>query len=185
MREEVGVDVTDGSVRYVANQPWPFPQSSMIGFRARADPAAKPLAVDAAELDGAGWFSRAAVEAAAAAGRARASTTDASGAAAVTAAAPARLSSTARDRRAPPRRRVAERGASSAVGRGERIQRKTGILDSEVSCDSCRQSSARVAARGENASIHRTQVIGVPVLAVADGGVHVCHAPATIGGLLF
>ena len=37
MREEVGVDVTDGSVRYVANQPWPFPQSSMIGFRARAN----------------------------------------------------------------------------------------------------------------------------------------------------
>ena len=89
MREEVGVNVTDGSVRYVANQPWPFPQSSMIGFRARADPDAKPLVVDAAELDGAGWFSRAAVEAAAAAGRgARVSTMDARGAAAVTTAAP-------------------------------------------------------------------------------------------------
>ena len=33
IREEVGVDVDD--IRYQASQPWPFPHSLMLGFRAR------------------------------------------------------------------------------------------------------------------------------------------------------
>jgi len=32
VKEEVGVDVD--SVRYVGSQPWPFPHSLMVGFRA-------------------------------------------------------------------------------------------------------------------------------------------------------
>ena len=35
--EEVGLRVTD--VRYVGSQPWPFPQSLMLGFVARAEDA--------------------------------------------------------------------------------------------------------------------------------------------------
>ena len=35
--EEVGLRVTD--IRYVSSQPWPFPQSLMLGFVARAERA--------------------------------------------------------------------------------------------------------------------------------------------------
>ena len=35
VKEEVGVDVDD--VRYVGSQPWPFPHSLMVGFRANYD----------------------------------------------------------------------------------------------------------------------------------------------------
>ena len=59
--EEVGATIQPGSVRYMASQPWPFPQSAMIGFRAVAD-SSMPLNVDEAEMDGAGWFSREEVE---------------------------------------------------------------------------------------------------------------------------
>ena len=52
--EEVGVAVDD--VRYEGSQPWPFPSSLMLGFRAHAaDPA---LRVDAEEITEARWFSR-------------------------------------------------------------------------------------------------------------------------------
>ena len=52
--EEVGVVVDD--VRYEGSQPWPFPSSLMLGFRAHAaDPA---LRVDAEEITEACWFSR-------------------------------------------------------------------------------------------------------------------------------
>ncbi|HSP61254.1 MAG TPA: NAD(+) diphosphatase [Ornithinimicrobium sp.] len=52
--EEVGVEVTD--VEYRGNQPWPFPASLMMGFRARA--ATTALTVDPAELRSAGWYTR-------------------------------------------------------------------------------------------------------------------------------
>jgi len=52
--EEAGVDVTD--VEYHSSQPWPFPQSLMIGFRARALTPAITLHDD--ELEDARWFSR-------------------------------------------------------------------------------------------------------------------------------
>ncbi len=56
VEEESGVRVAD--VRYMASQPWPFPSSLMLGFRAEAVPGAV-LDFDADELDDARWFTRA------------------------------------------------------------------------------------------------------------------------------
>jgi len=56
--EETGVRVSE--VHYVDSQPWPFPQSLMLGFRAIADPAA-PVMVPDGELEDARWFTRAEV----------------------------------------------------------------------------------------------------------------------------
>ena len=53
--EEVGLRVTD--VRYVGSQPWPFPQSLMLGFVARAE-AAGELVLDPDEIEEARWFTR-------------------------------------------------------------------------------------------------------------------------------
>jgi NAD+ diphosphatase len=53
--EEVGLTVTD--IRYVSSQPWPFPQSLMVGFVARAE-GAQPLRLDPDEIEEARWFSR-------------------------------------------------------------------------------------------------------------------------------
>ena len=53
--EEVGVEV--GEVTYHSSQPWPFPSSLMIGFRAKA--LTRTINVDGDELDDAGWYSRA------------------------------------------------------------------------------------------------------------------------------
>jgi NAD+ diphosphatase len=53
--EEVGIAITD--VRYAASQPWPFPSSLMLGFRARVD-GDPTLHVDGNELEDARWFSR-------------------------------------------------------------------------------------------------------------------------------
>ncbi|MCW2696115.1 MAG: nudC [Modestobacter sp.] len=52
--EEVGIRVTD--VRYVASQPWPFPQSLMLGFVARA--LDEELRIDHDEIEEARWFTR-------------------------------------------------------------------------------------------------------------------------------
>jgi NAD+ diphosphatase len=53
--EEVGIPLI--RVDYVASQPWPFPSSLMLGFRALADPRA-PLRVDGQEITMARWFTR-------------------------------------------------------------------------------------------------------------------------------
>ncbi len=53
--EEVGLQVTD--VRYVGSQPWPFPQSLMLGFVARVD-GDDTLRVDEDEIEEARWFTR-------------------------------------------------------------------------------------------------------------------------------
>jgi NAD+ diphosphatase len=53
--EEAGIAITD--VAYRSSQPWPFPQSLMLGFRARALDEA--LRVDPEELEDARWFDRA------------------------------------------------------------------------------------------------------------------------------
>jgi NAD+ diphosphatase len=53
--EEVGLQVTD--VRYVSSQPWPFPQSLMLGFVARAD-GPDTLRLDPDEIEEARWFTR-------------------------------------------------------------------------------------------------------------------------------
>lgn len=55
IREEVGIEVT--AVRYRSSQPWPFPQSLMIGFRAEA-PFTAPR-IDPAEIEAARWLHRA------------------------------------------------------------------------------------------------------------------------------
>lgn len=55
IHEEVGLEVTE--LRYHSSQPWPFPSSLMLGFRARA--RAGPLTVNPHELAAAGWFTRA------------------------------------------------------------------------------------------------------------------------------
>ncbi|RZU32952.1 NAD(+) diphosphatase [Blastococcus saxobsidens] len=55
VEEEVGLRVTD--VRYVASQPWPFPQSLMLGFVARVD-GAREIRVDPTEIAEARWFTR-------------------------------------------------------------------------------------------------------------------------------
>jgi NAD+ diphosphatase len=54
IQEEVGILVREP--RYVASQPWPFPDSLMIGFRAKA--AGGPLYPDGKEILDAQWFSR-------------------------------------------------------------------------------------------------------------------------------
>jgi NAD+ diphosphatase len=53
--EEVSVRVTD--VRYVGSQPWPFPQSLMLGFVARVD-GDDTLRPDPDEIEEARWFTR-------------------------------------------------------------------------------------------------------------------------------
>ncbi len=52
--EEVGVRVTD--VEYQHSQPWPFPASLMVGYRARA--LDTELTIDETELLSADWMSR-------------------------------------------------------------------------------------------------------------------------------
>lgn len=56
--EEAGVRVD--RVTYVASQPWPFPRSLMLGFRARLVPGSDPtlLDPDRAEISELRWFSR-------------------------------------------------------------------------------------------------------------------------------
>lgn len=52
--EETAVPVADA--RYDSSQPWPFPASIMIGFRARARPGS--AARVSGELEDARWFTR-------------------------------------------------------------------------------------------------------------------------------
>jgi NAD+ diphosphatase len=54
IREEVGLEVRD--IRYVASQPWPFPNSLMLGFSARH--AGGTIRPDGVEIEDAQWFSR-------------------------------------------------------------------------------------------------------------------------------
>ncbi|WP_448640925.1 NAD(+) diphosphatase [Geodermatophilus sp. URMC 63] len=53
--EEVGLAVTD--IRYVSSQPWPFPQSLMLGFVARAEGDLE-LRLDPTEIEEARWWTR-------------------------------------------------------------------------------------------------------------------------------
>jgi NAD+ diphosphatase len=53
--EETGVQV--GDVQYIASQPWPFPSSLMLGFRAVARTEA--ISLRDGELEDARWFTRA------------------------------------------------------------------------------------------------------------------------------
>ena len=62
--EEVGVRVA--RITYRGSQPWPFPQSLMLGFRATA--ATNDIAVDGDEIAEADWYTPERIEADAAAG---------------------------------------------------------------------------------------------------------------------
>lgn len=63
--EEIGVEVDQ--VSYLGSQPWPFPRSLMIGFTARAQPAA-PLVPRDGEIEQARWVDRDRIRALLAAG---------------------------------------------------------------------------------------------------------------------
>jgi NAD+ diphosphatase len=52
IREEVGLEVRD--IRYIASQPWPFPNSLMLGFAAHY--AAGEIRPDGEEIMDARWF---------------------------------------------------------------------------------------------------------------------------------
>lgn len=54
VREEVGIRVRD--IRYFGSQPWPFPNSLMLGFT--AEYAEGEIVVDESELAEAHWFTR-------------------------------------------------------------------------------------------------------------------------------
>jgi len=54
VREEVGIEIAHA--RYVASEPWPFPNSLMIGFV--ADYAGGTIRPDGIEIESAGWFDR-------------------------------------------------------------------------------------------------------------------------------
>ena len=52
IREEVGIQVKN--IRYFGSQPWPFPDSLMVGFI--AEYAGGEIRIDETEIDDAGWF---------------------------------------------------------------------------------------------------------------------------------
>jgi NAD+ diphosphatase len=54
IREEVNIEVRN--IRYITSQPWPFPNSLMMGFTARY--ASGVLRPDGGEIEDAQWFSR-------------------------------------------------------------------------------------------------------------------------------
>jgi NAD+ diphosphatase len=54
VREETGIEVTN--IRYMGSEPWPFPNSLMIGFV--ADYAGGDIVIDNNEIISAGWFDR-------------------------------------------------------------------------------------------------------------------------------
>jgi len=54
IKEEVNLDVKD--IRYIRSQPWPFPNSLMLGFTAQY--SGGELRPDGVEIEDARWFSR-------------------------------------------------------------------------------------------------------------------------------
>ncbi|WP_372845971.1 NAD(+) diphosphatase [Pontiella sp.] len=52
VREETGIEIAN--IRYFASQPWPFPHSIMIGFK--ADYAGGEIRIDPSEIEDAGWY---------------------------------------------------------------------------------------------------------------------------------
>ncbi len=54
VREEVGIEIKD--IHYFGSQPWPFPNSLMIGFTARY--ASGDIVIDPNEIEAADWFTK-------------------------------------------------------------------------------------------------------------------------------
>mmetsp|Transcript_19078 Transcript_19078/g.29048 ORF Transcript_19078/g.29048 Transcript_19078/m.29048 type:complete len:536 (-) Transcript_19078:2039-3646(-) len=63
--EETGIRVDPDSISYLSSQPWPFPRSCMIAFRATADDQDQEINIDPNELVSAYWFDKAKVQKAA------------------------------------------------------------------------------------------------------------------------
>ena len=68
VREETGLSV--GAIRYLGSQPWPMPQSLMLGFRAQAEDG-QQITVDTEEIAEADWYSREELRAAIGSGQIR------------------------------------------------------------------------------------------------------------------
>ena len=56
--EEVGVNIDEHSISYIASQPWPFPRSTMIGMHARSSLDMAPICIDPNEIVDAQWFDK-------------------------------------------------------------------------------------------------------------------------------
>ncbi|MCI7551832.1 MAG: NAD(+) diphosphatase [Actinomycetaceae bacterium] len=56
VKEEVGIDVT--RVEYLGSQPWPFPRSLMLAYRAYTDATEADIHVDGEEISEAHFFSK-------------------------------------------------------------------------------------------------------------------------------
>jgi NAD+ diphosphatase len=52
VREEIGIEVSN--MWYFGNQPWPFPNSLMVGFA--AEYAGGELEIEPTEIEDAGWY---------------------------------------------------------------------------------------------------------------------------------
>lgn len=57
VREESALEI--GDVHYVKSEPWPYPNSLMLGFRARH--VSGEIQVDGKEIEVAGWYKRTAL----------------------------------------------------------------------------------------------------------------------------
>ena len=56
IKEESGIDIDPKSIEYLGSQPWPFPHSLMLGYRAQAKN--NLIKVDEEEIVEAQWFTR-------------------------------------------------------------------------------------------------------------------------------
>lgn len=56
IKEESGIEIAPDSIEYLGSQPWPFPHSLMLGYRATA--LTTEIQVDQQEIVEAKWFSR-------------------------------------------------------------------------------------------------------------------------------
>lgn len=56
IKEESGIDIDPESIQYLGSQPWPFPNSLMLGYRAQAK--SFKIKVDGEEIVEAQWFSK-------------------------------------------------------------------------------------------------------------------------------
>jgi NAD+ diphosphatase len=54
VKEEVGIEVNN--LKYICSQPWPFPDSLMLGFT--AEYVSGELKIDEKEIEFAGWFGK-------------------------------------------------------------------------------------------------------------------------------
>lgn len=55
--EETGLHVDPHSIKYLSSQPWPFPRSCMVAFRATADDT-QTIRIDPTEIVSAAWFDK-------------------------------------------------------------------------------------------------------------------------------